>query len=112
MGVKRITCYRCDLASFYKCTVQQVRRNPELLAGGGEEIRADHVEMWKTVPRFAEIPETIKCKRCKEVLGSIPSVSTDGATVTSTSTAISEWIYSGRSDRDLMSMEPDRSWNS
>lgn len=69
VAFKKITCYRCGLDSVYKYTVQQVRRNPELVAGEGEEIRDDHVKIWKTVPRFAEIPETIKCKRCREVLG-------------------------------------------
>ncbi len=34
----------------------------------GEEIRPDHREIWKDIPRFVEIPETLKCKRCKEVL--------------------------------------------
>ena len=69
IAFKKITCYRCGLVSVYKYTVQQVRRKPELLPVEGEEIRSDHLEMWKAVPRFAEIPETIKCKRCKEVVG-------------------------------------------
>lgn len=66
---KRITCYQCDFSAVYKYRVQQVRRTAELLADENEEVRPDHVEIWQTVPRFAEIPETLRCKRCNEILG-------------------------------------------
>ncbi len=65
---KKLTCYHCNFEAIYKYSVQQVRRHPEIQVGEGEEIRPDHQEMWKTIPRFVEIPETLKCKRCKEVL--------------------------------------------
>ena len=65
---KRITCSACELEAIYKLLVQQVRRRQEIGVGEGEEIRSDHIEIWESIPRFAEIPQTIKCKRCKEVL--------------------------------------------
>lgn len=65
---KKITCYHCGFQTIYKYRVQQVRRNPEIGLDEGEEIRADHRQIWRTVPRFAQIPETLKCRRCKEVL--------------------------------------------
>ena len=68
LAFKKLTCYRCNFEAIYKYWVQQVRRHPEIVVGEGEEIRPDHHEMWKTVPRFVEIPETLKCKRCQEVL--------------------------------------------
>ncbi len=69
VAFKKIVCHRCHFVGFYKYQVLQVRRNPEILSKEGEEIRPDHFEIWKTIPRFAEIPETIKCKGCWEVLG-------------------------------------------
>ena len=71
MGVafKKMACSRCDHTGFYKYRVKQVRRRPQILMGEGEEIRPDHEEIWETIPRFAEIPQTLKCKRCHEVLG-------------------------------------------
>jgi hypothetical protein len=72
VAFKRITCYNCDLTAIYKFRVQQVRRREEIMATEEEIVRDDHVQAWKTVPRFAEIPETIKCKRCNEVLGVYP----------------------------------------
>ena len=68
IAFKRLTCYRCNFEGIYKYAVQQVRRHPEIQVGEGEEIREDHLQMWKNIPRFAEIPETVKCKRCREVL--------------------------------------------
>jgi hypothetical protein len=68
IAFKKLTCYHCNFEAIYKYAVQQVRRHPEIRVGEGEEIRRDHQEMWKAIPRFVEIPETLKCKRCKEVL--------------------------------------------
>ena len=68
IAFKKLTCYHCNFEAIYKYWVQQVRRHPEIRVDEGEEIRPDHQEMWKAIPRFAEIPETLKCKRCKEVL--------------------------------------------
>jgi len=72
MGVafKKIVCSRCGFPGFYKYRVQQLRRRPRILIEEGEEVRPDHEEIWGTIPRFAEIPQTLKCKRCHEVLGS------------------------------------------
>lgn len=33
------------------------------------EITEFDRDVWRTIPRFAEIPETVRCKRCGEVLG-------------------------------------------
>ncbi len=68
IAFKKLTCYHCNFEAIYKYCVQQVRRHPEIRVAEGEEIRPDHQEIWKAIPRFVEIPETLKCKRCKEVL--------------------------------------------
>ena len=68
IAFKKLTCYRCNFEAIYKYFVQQVRRHPEIRVAEGEEIRPDHQAIWKAIPRFVEIPETLKCKRCKEVL--------------------------------------------
>lgn len=68
-GFKRLTCYHCELSALYKFHVQQLRRHPQIEVEEGEEVRPDHQEIWERIPRFAEIPETIRCKRCREVLG-------------------------------------------
>jgi len=65
---KRLICPRCNLEAIYKYSVRQVRRRPEILVEEGEEVRSDHIEMWKSIPRFAEIPSMLRCKRCREVL--------------------------------------------
>ena len=66
---KKIVCGRCNFIDFYKYQVKQVRRRDELVTSQDEEVRHDHLEIWGTVPRFAEIPQTLKCQRCHEVLG-------------------------------------------
>lgn len=66
---RRVTCYRCGHTAVYKYRIKQLRRAAEIATGEDEQIREDHVEMWETVPRYAEIPETVKCKKCREVLG-------------------------------------------
>lgn len=69
IGFKKIVCSRCDFPGFYKYQAQEIRRREEILTASDEEARPDHLDMWETVPRFAEIPQTLKCKRCREVLG-------------------------------------------
>ncbi|GAB4118817.1 MAG: hypothetical protein Kow001_18480 [Acidobacteriota bacterium] len=93
---RRLHCYKCDLTAVYKYRVKQIRRQPELIPPGGgsndqpapsqgmpagaeglptavteasAELSEFDLELWKTIPRFAEIPETVRCKRCGEVLG-------------------------------------------
>jgi hypothetical protein len=66
---KQIPCYRCDFVSIYQYRVQQVRRHAEIESREGEAVREDHREIFQSIPRFAEIPETLKCRRCGEVLG-------------------------------------------
>ena len=68
IAFRKLTCSHCNLEAIYKYSVQQIRRHSEIRVGEEEEIRPDHIEMWKTIPRFVEIPETLKCKRCREVL--------------------------------------------
>jgi hypothetical protein len=69
VGFRKITCYRCDFSSFYRFKVIQIRRNAEPLLGEDEDLRPDHLEIWKNIPRYAEIPETLRCRRCNEVVG-------------------------------------------
>ena len=66
---RRIHCYKCDLTTIYKYRVQQIRRAPQPPSDEGEPLTEHQQETLKTIPRFAEIPETVKCKRCGEVLG-------------------------------------------
>jgi hypothetical protein len=69
VGFRELVCHRCDFSSFYRYKTIQVRRRPELSADQDEETRADQREIWRQIPRFAEIPETVHCRRCNEVLG-------------------------------------------
>jgi hypothetical protein len=69
VGFRKITCYRCDFSSFYRFKVIQVRRSAELLPTAEEDVRPDHLEIWRNIPRFAEIPETLRCRNCNEVVG-------------------------------------------
>lgn len=66
---RRLHCYRCEMTAIYKYRVQQLRRSPAPLDSEGQELPEEQVKAWKDLPRFAEIPETVKCKRCGEVLG-------------------------------------------
>lgn len=69
VAFRKSACYRCGHEAFYEYQVKHLRRNPEILCGEGQEIRADHREIWRTIPRFCEIPQTVKCKACGEVMG-------------------------------------------
>ena len=69
---RRIHCYKCDLTSIYKYRVQQIRRAAPQAPAEGEGLTEYQQEAIKAIPRFAEIPETVKCKRCGEVLGIYP----------------------------------------
>ena len=69
VSFRRLTCYNCDLTSVYKYRVKQLRRSPDLDCAEDTAPQADEIETWNSIPRFAEIPETIKCKGCGEVLG-------------------------------------------
>ncbi|HSR70249.1 MAG TPA: hypothetical protein VLU25_20135 [Acidobacteriota bacterium] len=69
VAFRKAVCYRCGHAALYKYKVKHLRRNPEILCGEGEEVRPDHEEMWRAIPRFCEIPQTVKCKKCGEVMG-------------------------------------------
>lgn len=73
VAFRKILCYECDFEAIYKYQVLQIRRRSEIQIGEEEEIRPDHVELWKTIPRFAEVPQTLKCKRCGEILGLYPA---------------------------------------
>ena len=65
---KQISCRRCGLVTIYKYRVKQIRRKAEIETSEEQEIRDDHLLLWNSIPRFAEIPETIRCKQCREVL--------------------------------------------
>lgn len=67
--VRRLSCPRCRSTAIYRYHVQQVRRKPEIQFEDGREVREDHRQIWGAIPRFAEIPETVKCKYCGDVIG-------------------------------------------
>lgn len=73
ISFKRITCHRCDFTSIYKYRVKEIRRSAALTEeeekGVVPSISDEQREAWKRIPRYAQIPETVKCKRCGEVLG-------------------------------------------
>ena len=68
IAFKRIACYACNFEGIYKYMVQQIRRHPEIKVSAEEEVREDHLQMWEAIPTFTEVPEVVKCKRCREVL--------------------------------------------
>lgn len=72
VAFKQLTCFRCDHTALYKYRVQQLRRKPKVETSSDFEFGTGQQEIWKTIPRFAEIPETIKCEQCGEVLGLYP----------------------------------------
>ena len=65
---KLINCRRCGLVTIYKYRVKQIRRKAAIETSEQQEVRDDHVFLWNSIPRFAEIPETIRCKQCREIL--------------------------------------------
>jgi len=66
---RRLQCYKCDLIAVYRLRVKQIRRTPELASEDQSPPSEAEQQTWLSVPRFAEIPETVCCKRCGEVLG-------------------------------------------
>ena len=68
VNFKRIRCRRCGLTAIYKYRVKQIRRKAEIETSEEQEVRDDHLLLWNSIPRFAEIPETIRCKQCSEIL--------------------------------------------
>ncbi len=71
VNFRQITCYNCEHTAIYRFNTKQIRRNPEAPADNGNQ---EILNMWKSIPRFAEIPEVIKCENCGEVLGSYPEI--------------------------------------
>ncbi len=69
LSFRKAECYGCGFIGFYKFQSLHVRRNEEILSSGSEAIRPDHMDLWKSIPRYAEIPQTVKCRRCGEVMG-------------------------------------------
>jgi len=69
VAFRRLTCYNCNFTSVYKYRAKHLRRTPELTATAEQAPLQDEMHIWNSIPRFAEIPETIKCKQCGEVLG-------------------------------------------
>lgn len=69
VAFRKLICHRCEFSSFYRFKTLQVRRKPQLASSQEQEAGPDQTEIWKQIPRFAEIPETIRCRRCNEVLG-------------------------------------------
>jgi len=71
VNFRQITCYNCDHTAVYRFRTTQIRRNPEAPV---ENEDRELLERWKSIPRFAEIPEVIKCENCGEILGSFPEI--------------------------------------
>ncbi len=71
VNFRQITCYSCEHTAVYRFRTTQIRRNPEKPENLDDE---EMLEKWKSIPRFAEIPEVIKCESCGEVLGSYPEI--------------------------------------
>ena len=71
VNFRQITCYVCDHTAIYRFNTKQIRRNPVAPEDGGNQ---EILMKWKAIPRFAEIPEVIKCENCGEVLGSYPEI--------------------------------------
>ena len=75
VAFRRIHCYNCELTAIYKYRVQHLRKAPEPVPENADSTKETptfcegDLERWRDIPRFAEIPETVKCKRCGEVLG-------------------------------------------
>lgn len=73
IAFKRIKCYSCDNISIYKYRVKEIRRSPAPeISPEVPPVEEVSSEFRTTIPRFAQIPETVKCKRCGEVLGLFP----------------------------------------
>lgn len=72
VSFRSLTCHHCGFSAVYKYLVQQVRRQPEPPSSSPQEREEETRRYWRSIPRFAEIPETVKCKRCGEVLGLYP----------------------------------------
>lgn len=71
VNFRQMTCYNCSHTAVYRFQTTQIRRNPV----PPEEPENDTLmEKWKSIPRFAEIPEVVKCENCGEVLGSYPEI--------------------------------------
>lgn len=71
INFRQMTCYNCDHTAVYRFKTKQIRRSAE----APEQIGDNEIlRKWKSVPRFAEIPEVIKCEKCGEVLGSYPEI--------------------------------------
>lgn len=60
---KRVRCYKCDSTHVYKFRVKELRK----ILPADAEAPADTI--MDTVPRYAQIPETVRCSDCGEVLG-------------------------------------------
>ena len=71
VNFRQITCYTCEHTAVYRFKTKQIRRTPEEPEHNGD---MEILNKWKSVPRFAEIPEVIKCEKCGEILGSYPEI--------------------------------------
>ena len=65
---KMMICQSCGFKAIYKYRVKQIRRKEEIVSSREDELREDHIHIWNSIPRFAELPETLCCKRCAEIL--------------------------------------------
>lgn len=69
LAFRRLTCFRCEHTAIYKYRTQQIRRKEPLELAPDESGAEDALAVWNSIPRFAEVPEVIRCKKCGEVMG-------------------------------------------
>ena len=66
---RSITCYRCHFPDIYRYVVKELRRKSQEEVEKGGQLSPDQLDAWRSIPRYAEIPETLRCKQCGEILG-------------------------------------------
>lgn len=66
---RQLTCAGCNFTSIYQYKIKQIRRKSEEEVQKGGRLTPEQRETWLSIPRYAEIPETLHCKKCGEVLG-------------------------------------------
>ena len=66
---RRITCHRCDFSDIYRYAIKELRRKSQEEVEKGGQLSPGQLDIWRSIPRYAEIPETLHCKQCEEILG-------------------------------------------
>ncbi len=66
---RQVTCYRCNFSDIYRYAIKELRRKSRREVEKGGKLNPDQHDAWQSIPRYAEIPETLRCKKCGEILG-------------------------------------------